>query len=125
MKIYEFYQDDRNFYIVSEFYAGGELFEKITQLKYFSERKAALAMKEILSAVFYLHQNNIVHRDLKPENVLYESKKEDAHLKVIDFGTSKEFKRSKKMNQQFGTVILFEFLKSNGDVVSRITSHQR
>jgi len=72
-------------------------------LKSFSEKQAALTMKQILSAVFYCHQHNIVHRDLKPENILYESKKEDALLKIIDFGTSKQFEANSKMNQKFGT----------------------
>jgi len=62
MKIMEFYQDDKAFYIVSEFYNGGELFDKITEMKSFSEKEAAQAMKQILSAVNYCHQNNIVHR---------------------------------------------------------------
>lgn len=104
MKIYEFYQDDKYFYIVSELYTGGELFDKIMHLKYFSEKQAAITLRQILSAVFYCHQNNIVHRDLKPENILYESKKEGAPLKVIDFGTSKVFDPTIKMNQKFGTV---------------------
>ena len=42
--------------------------------------------------------------DLKPENILYESKKEDALLKVIDFGTSRYYDPNTKMNQKFGTV---------------------
>lgn len=49
----------------------------------------------------------IIIRDLKPENILYESKKEDALLKVIDFGTSRQFDPSQRMNQKFGTVNQF------------------
>jgi len=30
----------------------------------------------------------IVHRDLKPENLLLDSEKDNAMIKVIDFGTS-------------------------------------
>lgn len=30
---------------------------------------------------------NVVHRDIKPENLILESKKDDANLKIIDFGT--------------------------------------
>ncbi len=41
---------------------------------------------------------------MKPENLLYESNKEGALLKVIDFGTSKVFDITQKMNQKFGTV---------------------
>lgn len=104
MRVLEFYQDDRNFYIVSELYTGGELFDKISELKIFTEAQAANTLRQILSAVYYCHQNNIVHRDLKPENILYESRKPDALLKVIDFGTSKVFDHKTKMSQKFGTV---------------------
>lgn len=70
----------------------------------FTEKQAAEYMKQILSAVVYCHSKNIVHRDLKPENLLLDSKKSDAALKVIDFGTSRRFETGKKMTQKFGTV---------------------
>jgi calcium-dependent protein kinase len=89
LKIYEFYQDTKYFYIVSEMCTGGELFDRIQEEGHFSERKAAMIMRQILSAVFYCHQHKIVHRDLKPENLLYESDKKNANVKVIDFGTSR------------------------------------
>eukprot|EP01017_Pseudomicrothorax_dubius_P024218 TRINITY_DN2577_c0_g1_i2.p2 TRINITY_DN2577_c0_g1~~TRINITY_DN2577_c0_g1_i2.p2 ORF type:complete len:342 (+),score=75.02 TRINITY_DN2577_c0_g1_i2:576-1601(+) len=60
-------------------------------------------MKQVLSAVVYCHRHKIVHRDIKPENVLFESDREDSLLKVIDFGTSRTFDPSQKMNQKFGT----------------------
>jgi calcium-dependent protein kinase len=72
-------------------------------MKSFTEKQAAITIKQLLAAVNYCHQNNIVHRDLKPENILYESKREDATLKIIDFGTSKNFSPQTKMNQKFGT----------------------
>ena len=37
---------------------------------------------------------------------MYESKKKDAQLKVIDFGTAKSFKPNQKMNETYGTVSL-------------------
>ena len=60
-------------------------------------------MKCLLSAIVYCHKYNIVHRDLKPENLLFESKKKDANLKVIDWGTSRIFDPSVTMDQKFGT----------------------
>ena len=62
MKILEFYKDKEHLYIVSEFYNGGELFERIVNMKYFSEGIAGNSIKQILSAVYYCHQNNVVHR---------------------------------------------------------------
>jgi calcium-dependent protein kinase len=62
-------------------------------------------MKQVLSAICYCHKNKIVHRDLKPENLLYESDKKGSCLKVIDFGTSRQFDPNEKLNLKTGTVI--------------------
>merc|ERR1719487_1874923 len=50
-------------------------------------------MTQILGALCYLHHLNICHRDLKPENFLLKDERsiEEAVVKIIDFGTSKEF----------------------------------
>ena len=40
-------------------------------------------------AIDHLHKNNILYRDLKPENILIAS---DGHIKLTDFGLSKEIK---------------------------------
>lgn len=64
IKIYEFYQDDDNFYLITEYCSGGELYDRIIAMKSFSERKAAELMKQILSAITYCHARKIVHRFL-------------------------------------------------------------
>lgn len=73
MKLYEFYQDKINFYLITEYIDGGELFDKISQVKCFSEEDTAIIIKQLLSAVVYCHSRKIVHRDLKPENLLLDS----------------------------------------------------
>ena len=62
MKVYEFHQDEKCLYIVSEYYTGGELFDKISSMSNFTEKWAASTMKQILSAINYCHLNKIVHR---------------------------------------------------------------
>jgi len=103
MKIIEFYSDESRLYLVSEFYDGGELFEKITKSTVFTEAQAANVMKQIFSVVNYCHKNKIVHRDIKPENIVYESKKADAPLKMIDFGTSQMYKLGETLHKPLGT----------------------
>lgn len=56
MKIYEFYQDDQNYYIVSEFIKGGELFDRFEKQEKLSEREAANVMKQVLAAIKYCHR---------------------------------------------------------------------
>jgi len=89
MQIYEFYDDNTNFYIVSEYCPGGELFDTITEKGIFSEKEACYLMKQILSAVCYSHENKVVHRDLKPENILLEEKSNNPIMKLIDWGGGK------------------------------------
>ena len=87
LKLYEIYQDDKRYYLVTELCTGGELFEEITKRSTFSEKDAANILQQVLSAMSYCHAKNICHRDLKPENILLDSKNNNA-VKVIDFGTA-------------------------------------
>mmetsp|Transcript_4957 Transcript_4957/g.3567 ORF Transcript_4957/g.3567 Transcript_4957/m.3567 type:complete len:215 (+) Transcript_4957:348-992(+) len=87
MRIFELLEDDDYYYIVSEYIPGGELYQRIIDLKRFNERDAALIIQQLLLACNYMHSNNIIHRDIKPENILMES--EDLgnyRIKVTDFG---------------------------------------
>jgi calcium-dependent protein kinase len=102
MQIFEFYEDKKNFYIITEFCDGGELFDKIVEKGQLSESDAANIMKQLLSAVSYIHGNQIVHRDLKPENILLDTKKNNI-IKIIDWGTARFFEKNKKMNRISGT----------------------
>ena len=100
--IYEVFQDDKRFFIVTELVTGGELFEKIIERSHFSEKDAAGIVEQILSAMAYCHERNISHRDLKPENLLVDDQDND-QIKIIDFGTAQEFDPDEKMSQLFGT----------------------
>jgi calcium-dependent protein kinase len=99
MKIFEYYYDELNYYIVSEYIPGGDLYEFIIKTKRFTERQAALIIYQILSALNYMHSKNIVHRDIKPENILIT---DNITIKLIDFGMSVRFE-DKKLNDLVGT----------------------
>jgi calcium-dependent protein kinase len=87
IKIYECFEDNTNYYIVTELCTGGELFDQIIARK-FTEYEAALTIKTILSCINVCHKNDIVHRDLKPENIMLDKDKGFDEIKLIDFGTS-------------------------------------
>uniref|UniRef100_A0A8D0B490 Calcium/calmodulin-dependent protein kinase type IV n=1 Tax=Salvator merianae TaxID=96440 RepID=A0A8D0B490_SALMN len=89
IKLKEIFETPAEISLVLELVTGGELFDRIVEKGYYSERDAANAVKQILEAVAYLHANGIVHRDLKPENLLYATPAPDAPLKIADFGLSK------------------------------------
>ncbi len=55
MRIMEYYMTSKHIYIISEYLTGGELFDRIIESQKFTEQLAAKYIKQILSAVSYLH----------------------------------------------------------------------
>eukprot|EP00743_Colponemidia_sp_Colp-15_P001960 GILK01002132.1.p1 GENE.GILK01002132.1~~GILK01002132.1.p1 ORF type:complete len:390 (-),score=57.20 GILK01002132.1:348-1448(-) len=81
------FQTADKLYMVLDFFNGGELFYHLKQAVRFSEDRARLYGAEIALAIACLHEKDIIYRDLKPENILLD---EDGHIKLTDFGLSKE-----------------------------------
>ncbi|CAA6653747.1 unnamed protein product [Spirodela intermedia] len=82
------YEDAAAVHVVMELCAGGELFDRIIQRGYYTERQAAELARVIVGVVEACHSLGVMHRDLKPENFLFVNHKEESPLKTIDFGLS-------------------------------------
>ena len=70
MKIYEFFFDDKNFYIISDFCDQGDLLGKLEKLGTMNEIVVKFLMEQIFNAVAYLHSKKVLHGDIKLENIL-------------------------------------------------------
>uniref|UniRef100_A0A4W3GUT8 Calcium/calmodulin-dependent protein kinase type IV n=1 Tax=Callorhinchus milii TaxID=7868 RepID=A0A4W3GUT8_CALMI len=103
IKLKEIFETPAVIILVLELVTGGELFDRIVEKGYYSERDAAHAVNQILEAVEYLHENGVVHRDLKPENLLYADLSPNAALKIADFGLSKIVNEQVTMKTVCGT----------------------
>ncbi|XP_051532134.1 MAP kinase-activated protein kinase 3 [Myxocyprinus asiaticus] len=93
LSLYEnMYRGKKCLLIIMECMEGGELFSRIQTRgdQAFTEREASEIMRDIGTAIQYLHDMNIAHRDIKPENLLYTSKSDTGILKLTDFGFAKE-----------------------------------
>ena len=91
IKLFEYFEDDEKIYLIMEKCTGGELFDRILEKEFFSEKEAARIFKQILMAINYCHNSGVCHRDLKPENFIFENKEDESDIKIIDFGLSKIF----------------------------------
>uniref|UniRef100_A0A6Q2ZBY5 Calcium/calmodulin-dependent protein kinase type IV n=1 Tax=Esox lucius TaxID=8010 RepID=A0A6Q2ZBY5_ESOLU len=103
IRLKEIFETETDIALILELVTGGELFDRIVERGYYSERDAAHVIKQILEAVAYLHENGVVHRDLKPENLLYADLSLDAPLKIADFGLSKIIDEQVTMKTVCGT----------------------
>ena len=106
MKLYEYFYEKDNIYIIMEYIRGDELFNKINEVGKFSEETAAIIIKSIFQGIAYCHSLGIIHRDIKPENILIPLGSVNVDytlLKIIDFGASVLMKGGKKISFRFGT----------------------
>lgn len=87
IKLYTHFEDDDNLYLIMHYASKGQLYSLLKKQNRFDQRTAAQYMREIISAMKYLHSFNppIIHRDIKPENILLD---ENGRVKLADFGWS-------------------------------------
>ena len=103
VRVFEFFEDAKRIFIVMELCRGGELFAQLIKRSRFDESQAAYILKQVLSAVNYLHNRGIIHRDLKPENILLEEDNGELNVKLVDFGTATFYNRKKRLTGKMGT----------------------
>jgi calcium-dependent protein kinase len=82
VKLYELAKQQKQMSLVMELCTGGSLMDRMP----YTEKKASHIMRQVTSAIAYLHNKNIVHRDIELTNILFETKDEDSDIKLIDFG---------------------------------------
>jgi len=103
VRLYETFRDSACIHLVIELCAGGELFERVSGTEGLGEPQASAYVRQILSAICYLHSRQLAHRDVKPENFLLQNNKPNATLKMIDFGLARRFEPGQPMKTRVGT----------------------
>jgi len=102
-RLFDVYEEQNFVHFVMQYCSGKELFDRLHDVRRYTEANAARAVEEMLLALGYLHGRNIAHRDVKLENFVYENPSETAHLKLIDFGFAKRWDASHKLKSSCGS----------------------
>jgi len=87
-KLYAFFEENKNFYLVQEFIDGHDLGQDIIPGNAWSESEVIQFLEEILEVLAFVHRNHVIHRDIKPSNIM--RRLSDGKLVLIDFGTVKQ-----------------------------------
>ncbi|XP_075236870.1 MAPK interacting serine/threonine Lk6 kinase isoform X2 [Lycorma delicatula] len=103
IQLLEFFEDDNRFYLVFEKVEGGQLLSRIQERVHFSEREASFIIKDLASALNYLHSKGIAHRDLKPENILCVHPDKLSPVKICDFDLGSGIKFNPSLSSPLAT----------------------
>ena len=102
MKIFEFLEDEKNYYLIEEFCDGGDLDTILNGKKVYCEFLVKFIMYQVLLAINYLHSNNIVHQDIKKKNIT-----------IISLEENEKDKKSNKKKEQ----IMKKFQKLKTEII--------
>lgn len=83
IRMYGYFYDIVNVYIILEYAGNGEFFKILSASGKFSEKVAADYILQVSRALYHMHKLNVIHRDIKPENMLMGS---DNKVKIADLG---------------------------------------
>lgn len=89
VRVLEVFEANNTIYYSMEYLSGGSLNDYVTQKGGLPEQEAIGYIRQVGSALMYLHTNKMLHLDVKPANIM-RSEMSDM-LKLIDFGLSKQY----------------------------------
>ena len=98
-KLYDYFLEDNNLYLILEFLPKSNLFRYLHKKKKLEVTKIQSFFKQLIISLKYLHSLGFIHRDIKPENILLDEK--EKNIKLCDFGWASHVKD-------------FEWLELNG-----------
>jgi serine/threonine protein kinase len=90
-KLYAYFIENEEFYLVQEFIDGLTLRQKVRQEGRLSEDLVKELLISLLNVLAYVHEQKIIHRDIKPDNIIL--RRRDKKPVLIDFGIVKEVLR--------------------------------
>jgi len=89
LKLEALYESGSVVYVITEYCAGGEMMEYVTNAYPGGIRTedASRIAYQLLSAVDHCAKHNVIHRDIKPENIMFKTSQQGADLRLIDYGS--------------------------------------
>jgi calcium-dependent protein kinase len=86
VNLYEVTKVNGQMSLVLELCDGGCVLDRFP----YKESQASSIVRQVCSAISYMHGKNMMHRDIECSNILFKSKAEDSEVKLVDFGSACE-----------------------------------
>lgn len=85
--LFAYFTHENRQYLVQEFIDGQTLNEELKIEGVYTENEIIELLKDILTVLQFIHQNQVIHRDISPDNII--RRKTDSKLVLVDFGAAK------------------------------------
>ena len=89
IRIFDVFEENGTAYYAMEYIEGESLNKLVKREGALAEDVAVKYIRDVASALRYIHNRNIMHLDVKPANIML--RKEDDSAVLIDFGLSKQY----------------------------------
>lgn len=88
VSVLDYFEDEKQAYIVMEFLEGSTLREHILKDGKWSMEKTVRTFTPVMNALIRIHGLGLIHRDISPDNLMILP---DGTMKLLDFGSAKRF----------------------------------
>jgi len=85
IQLVEYFEEEDKFYLVIEKANGGTLLSRVHKNFRLTETEASMIMRDLASALDFLHQKGIAHCDIKLDNILCVNPNQVYPVKICDF----------------------------------------
>ena len=97
IQLFDFFEDDENFYLLLEYTPGTDLRQAINRNGRFSETSSLEILRQLVEAINFMQASGIMHRDLKLANILLHKNKPQ----ITDFGLAVKLDESQGFRETF------------------------
>lgn len=87
--LHEYFESMEEIILIFEFMSGVDIFERLGTSNFeLSEQEIVRYLRQVCSALKFLHSQNFGHFDIRPDNIVYTTRK-STNIKIIDMGQSR------------------------------------
>uniref|UniRef100_A0A672I958 Uncharacterized protein n=1 Tax=Salarias fasciatus TaxID=181472 RepID=A0A672I958_SALFA len=87
--LHEYFESMEEIILIFEFISGGDIFERLGTSNFeLSEQEIVRYLRQVCSALKFLHSHNFGHFDIRPDNIVYTTRR-STNIKIIEMGQSR------------------------------------
>uniref|UniRef100_A0A3Q2G676 Protein kinase domain-containing protein n=1 Tax=Cyprinodon variegatus TaxID=28743 RepID=A0A3Q2G676_CYPVA len=119
--LHESFESPEELVLIYDFISGQDIFERLNTAEFeLNEREVVNYIRQICSALEYLHSERYGHFDIRPENIVYTTRTSST-VKIIELGQSRHLTPGEQIKIQYTTAEYAAPEIHQCDMVSTVT----